>query len=203
MTDFFPLRRCNEWNDMVAKGLDKISVPLFQVDACNVVPVWVASDKQEVGARTLRPKINKLYSKYLKPFPAIASNPPSTPLPKSTDWEAVMNSLSAEVHKTSMPSTFKPGKAAGMEVFRKFCDERLKDYADNRNDPNLEVQSDMSPYVRFGQVGFQRLALDVRELKKHGSGTAAFIEEGVVRREVRRSEARCGEGWSEATAIIS
>ena len=36
-----------------------------QVDAHNIVPCWVASEKQEVGARTLRPKIHKKISKYL------------------------------------------------------------------------------------------------------------------------------------------
>jgi deoxyribodipyrimidine photo-lyase len=32
-------------------------VPFHEVDAHNVVPVWVASDKREYGARTIRPKV--------------------------------------------------------------------------------------------------------------------------------------------------
>ncbi|CAL1137101.1 unnamed protein product [Cladocopium goreaui] len=44
----------------VGKELKKLNVPLIQVDAHNVVPVWEASDKQETGARTLRPKIKKM-----------------------------------------------------------------------------------------------------------------------------------------------
>jgi deoxyribodipyrimidine photo-lyase len=46
------------------------------------------------------------------------------------------------------------------------------------------VCTNLSPYINYGQISFQRLALEVRALKKHPNGTAAFIEEGVVRREL-------------------
>ena len=36
------------------------TTPVFEVDAHNIVPVWVASDKQEVGGWAVR--------SYLKPF---------------------------------------------------------------------------------------------------------------------------------------
>ena len=60
-----------------------------------------------------------------------------------------------------------------------------KNFDTLRNDPNYStVCSNLSPWINFGQVSFQRLALDVRALKKHSNGTAAYIEEGVVRREL-------------------
>lgn len=37
---------------------------------------------------------------------------------------------------------------------------------------------------RFGQIGFQTLALAVKKSGKRSDGIAAFIEEGVVRREL-------------------
>ena len=49
-------------------------VPLYQVDAHNVVPVWMASPKREVGARTLRPKINKVFAEYCTSFPHFHGN---------------------------------------------------------------------------------------------------------------------------------
>ena len=36
----------------------RLSIPMHQVDAHNVVPVWVASDKKETAARTIRKKIH-------------------------------------------------------------------------------------------------------------------------------------------------
>ena len=56
VTDFSPLRIGADWKSAVIQAMP--TVPLFEVDAHNVVPVWVASNKQEVGARTIRKKIN-------------------------------------------------------------------------------------------------------------------------------------------------
>ena len=46
--DFSPLRTPTAWCNTVAVTLDTMNIPLFQVDAHNVVPCWVASTKQEV-----------------------------------------------------------------------------------------------------------------------------------------------------------
>ena len=42
-----------------------MNIPMHQVDAHNVVPVWEASNKKETGARTIRPKIHKKLPEYL------------------------------------------------------------------------------------------------------------------------------------------
>lgn len=41
-------------------------VPFHEVEAHNVVPVWVASDKRETGARTIRPKIHRALPEWFK-----------------------------------------------------------------------------------------------------------------------------------------
>ena len=62
--DFQPLRPFREWTELQAAPLfQQSAVPLWQVDAHNIVPVWVASDKRQVGARTLRPRIHKVDSR--------------------------------------------------------------------------------------------------------------------------------------------
>lgn len=68
---------------------DAISVPFHEVDAHNVVPVWVASDKKEVGARTLRPKIHKHLPEFLREYPALPQPAAwsSQKRPSSIDWE--------------------------------------------------------------------------------------------------------------------
>ena len=54
--DMSPLRYTQEWTKVQAAPLlSALNVPLYQVDAHNIVPVWMASPKREVGARTLRP----------------------------------------------------------------------------------------------------------------------------------------------------
>lgn len=44
---------------------DRLSIPMHQVDAHNVVPVWDASDKKETAARTIRKKIHTKLPIYL------------------------------------------------------------------------------------------------------------------------------------------
>ena len=48
---------------------------LFQVDAHNVVPCWIASDKQEYGARTIRKKIMDKLPEFLVEFPPVVKHP--------------------------------------------------------------------------------------------------------------------------------
>ncbi len=68
VTDFDPTHLKLEWKNAIAK---KISVPFFEVDSRNIVPCWVASNKREFGAYTLRPKISRLVDIYLTDFPQI------------------------------------------------------------------------------------------------------------------------------------
>jgi hypothetical protein len=46
-----------------------------QVDAHNIVPCWIASEKLEYGARTIRPKITTKLAEFLTQFPAVAKHP--------------------------------------------------------------------------------------------------------------------------------
>merc|ERR1719331_758633 len=68
VTDFSPLREAREWRDGLA---EKISVTYHEVDAHNVVPIWVTSNKQEYAARTIRSKIHRNIPQYLRPIPKL------------------------------------------------------------------------------------------------------------------------------------
>ena len=72
MTDFDPLRVKQEWRRAVAAAVD---IPVFEVDAHNVVPCWLASPKQEFAARTFRPKLERLLGEWLHEFPPLRNHP--------------------------------------------------------------------------------------------------------------------------------
>ena len=75
----------------------------------------------------------------------------------------------------------KPGEAAASGQLRDFVERRLSDYDLQRNDPNADGQSHLSPYLHFGQISSQRVALQVLA----GMADAgAFLEELIVRREL-------------------
>jgi len=78
VVDFMPVREHMAWTKQLAERIGS-EVPVIQVDAHNIVPCWVASDKQEYAARTIRNKINNKLPEFLTEFPPVIKHPfPST-----------------------------------------------------------------------------------------------------------------------------
>ncbi len=187
--DFSPLRIQTDWKEKVASNLP---LAFFEVDAHNIVPCRLASSKQEYAAYTFRPKINKLLPVYLTDIPAPQAHPyPSAHLKQGdqiTDWKAAENALFLG---QSVPpvSGFKPGETAGREAMEHFISNKLPFYDRDRNDPILNGQSNLSPYLHFGQLSAQRLACAISRAGA-GEGSSleaskeAYLEELVVRREL-------------------
>lgn len=189
--DMSPLRVPKQWASKVAEACQEQQVPVVQVDAHNVVPVWVASDKQETAARTIRKKIMLPLSTYLTSFPPLQQHPHKPAAwPQQVDWDAAEKSL--EVDQTVKPiEALKPGAAGGLAQLEDFIAKRLSIFDAKRNDPNTQALSGLSPWLHFGQISAQRCALRVREAANVAGASAsvqksceAFIEESVVRREL-------------------
>lgn len=68
---------------------------IHEVDAHNVVPIWVASEKLEYSARTLRGKINKLLPEYLIDFPMLQlpKNKWVAATKQSIDWNDLIDNV--------------------------------------------------------------------------------------------------------------
>jgi deoxyribodipyrimidine photo-lyase len=138
---------------------------MFVVDTHNTVPLWVTSDKSEVGARTIRTKIHKKFEDYLIE--------PDKPAKHPIDWPGVIKTLDdlkkmiAEVLSgislSGIKVNFKSGEQNAINALDKFIKNELSIYAKNRNDPSLDGQSDLSPYLHFGQISSLRVALSLRE----------------------------------------
>ena len=77
-----------------------------------------------------------------------------------------------------------PGEDAAAGVFSDFLSGRLSSYNEKRNDPNANSVSDMSPYLHFGQISAQRMALEILKSYPGSPDTGAFLEELIVRREL-------------------
>lgn len=177
VTDFDPLRVKRQWQDAVAQALE---IPLIQVDAHNVVPAWVASDKQEYAARTIRPRLHRLLPEYLEYFPEL--EPGAKPLDLALpDWGAARASL--KVDKGVGPVALPSGESHARQGLISFLDERLPRYADESNDPNAGAVSGLSAYLHFGQLSAQRVALEAAR-RGRDENAEAFLEQLVVRREL-------------------
>lgn len=181
-----PLRTPMKWVYDVRDKLPK-DVPFVQVDAHNIVPCWEASPKQEYGARTIRGKIHNQLSKYLTEFPPVCRHPyPSGAKPEvlPVDWEAAHSSL--EVDRTVSTVTWAtPGSTGGLRELESFCKRRLKYFGAERNNPNRQALSNLSPWIHFGQISAQRCILTVKKFKaKYKESVDAYIEETIIRREL-------------------
>lgn len=178
VTDFSPLRIQIEWLTSISQS---ISIPVLQIDAHNIVPVWIASSKAEYGAYTFRPKIQHHLKEFLTTFPVLTSMR-KVRKHRAIRWEI----LSKAFKGLEIPpiSWVKAGELEAQKTLKVFLKNRLQGYADHRNDPNSGTQSDLSPYLHYGMLSPQRVALEVEKTKAPSRDKQAFLEELIVRREL-------------------
>ncbi|KAJ8270418.1 hypothetical protein GJAV_G00114350 [Gymnothorax javanicus] len=184
VTDFSPLRTPLQQLEDVKEELAS-HVPLIQVDAHNVVPCWVASDKQEYSARTIRGKITKRLPEFLTQLPLVDKHPHCASRPaKPVDWKQILSSLEVD-RSVGEVEWAQPGTVAGTAMLESFINERLRIYDTLRNNPNSEALSQLSPWIHFGHLSAQRVVLEVQRCGKNKAlSVPVFVEEMVVRREL-------------------
>jgi deoxyribodipyrimidine photo-lyase len=206
VTDYSPLKISRKWKTTIGR---QITIPLYEIDAHNIVPCWIASEKQEFSARTFRPKITSLLNEFLTKFPDL--DPLSTlPDNKPVEWHNVFHRLNPD---PSVPSVtwLKPGEQAAEKCLDTFLHNKLATYSEKRNNPNAESISNLSPFIHFGQISAQYIALKIAETSASEPDKKAFLEELIVRREL--SENYCNyndqydsfEGipaWAKATLTL-
>lgn len=181
VTDFSPLKIKRDWEKSVGSKLD---IPFYQVDAHNIVPCWVASEKQEYAAYTFRPKILRMLDEFMEEFPPLRKHPhPPADGLRENDWDRAISTLTVD-SSVKPASWLRPGETAARRMLRTFIEEKIMLYAEKRNDPLADVQSNLSPYLHFGQISAQRCALEIGKNRKHGKVSDAFMEELIVRREL-------------------
>ena len=178
VTDFSPLRISKKWvNDLNLK----LKIPFVQVDAHNIVPVWVTSQKQEFAAYTIRPKLNRLFPEYISDYPKLKKNKYNK-LKNKNNFEKLMK---ANVDKKVLPVDWiKSGEDEGIKMLKDFIKNRLNNYSKNRNIPPLKQLSNLSPYFHYGMLSPQRAVYEVSKSNAKKEDKDSFIEEAFVRREL-------------------
>lgn len=179
VSDFDPLKVKIQWKHSVNS---KISIMHLEVDAHNVVPCRIASQKVEFGAHTIRTKINKLLGTYLVAYPDIPLlkyKAESSPI----NWNYALNWLKPSPDVTVV-DWITPGETAAINAMNSFLNVGLAGYSENRNNPLLNAQSGLSPYLHFGQLSAQRLAVEVAKSTAPDKDKSDFLDELIVRREL-------------------
>jgi deoxyribodipyrimidine photo-lyase len=185
--DFSPLRIHREWVDGIKDKMPS-NVSFVQVDAHNIVPIWIASDKQEYAARTIRNKINSKLGEFLSEFPPLIKHPhkaDKSGKSEKIDWNETLESVKPD-KSVGEVDWLDPGYQAGVAMISSFINSRLKNYDEARNDPNKNALSNLSPYFHYGQIAVQRAILEAKRHKtsSNSKSVEAFMEEAIVRREL-------------------
>jgi len=198
---YMPAQR--EWRRMLAEAA---TCPVVQVETEVVVPVDVASDKSEYAARTIRPRIHRVWDEYLVPLDETEPEIRADALTLESDFDLTDPSgvlAALDLDRTVKPvKRFRGGRVAALEMLNRFLDDVLNGYAKGRNEPSAAQTSFLSPYLHFGHISPVEMALAARD---SGIGATedrgSFIEELVVRRELAMNYANFAPGFETYDAL--
>jgi deoxyribodipyrimidine photo-lyase len=177
-----PVRVGQLWRDSLAKTLN---LPIRLVDADVVVPSSLFP-KEEFAARTIRPKIHKVWDQHLKPLTnpkaQVSWDDPSIPKGEVIDPDGLMEKL--KVKGVGPVVGYLGGTAEAARRLKRFIKERLPVYATERNEPTPYNTSELSAHLHFGQISPLTMALAAMESDAPKECIDSFLEELIVRREL-------------------
>ncbi|HXL23396.1 MAG TPA: deoxyribodipyrimidine photolyase [Candidatus Dormibacteraeota bacterium] len=163
IADDFP---CFFLPNMVAAAAKKLSVRLEAVDSNGLLPLR-ATDQVFSRAFDFRRFLQKALPAHLSEFPRAdplakpLPVPPSLPKLITAKWPSASAALLAAEpaalrtlpidHHVS-PAELRGGYKNARKQMRNFLDRKFPDYSGNRNDPEVDATSCLSPYLHFGHI---------------------------------------------------
>lgn len=187
--DFSPLQFSIANKNHLIADLTSIcdDVPVITVDAHNIVPVWVASDKQEYMARTIRPKITANLADFLTDYPQVCPHEYDGELRLKDEWRSLEEAQRHYEPKYDVAEVdwATPGEEEALRVLYTFITTKLSRYGIKSNDPSEDCTSNLSPWLHFGHISAQRVAFEVQKHRATlGKQVETFLEELIVRKEL-------------------
>ena len=184
---------------MVEAAAGRLDVALETVDSNGVVPLR-ATDKAYPTAFFFRHFLHKHLREHLESFPQadpLAAQPvaaaPSDVIPAEVleHWpRAGADLLDASPaalarlpidHSVGIVGGTPGGPVAADEALLRFLDERLHHYKDERNAPERDVASGLSPYLHFGHISVHQVFHDL--MTREGWTTRRLAAKGGGKRE--------------------
>lgn len=182
VTDRAYLRIPRTWRIDIAQ---RIKCHFVQIEDNVLIPVEIASNKEEYSAFTLRKKIHRIWNNYLTELPDLPQIKRSSLqliFKNVIEYETLEKYLAQLKLDSSinLSSLYKSGEDIALHYLYLFIGNKLMKYDTERNDPNKDSLSNLSPYLHFGQVSPIRIAIETNKCPNHD----AFIEELIIRREL-------------------
>ncbi|HUM06180.1 MAG TPA: deoxyribodipyrimidine photo-lyase [Terriglobales bacterium] len=201
-----PMRQPSHWREVAAS---KLRVPFWTVDSDVIVPSRLI-EKEQYAAHIIRKKLHAQVDRYLvrpkNPRPNIAWKKPRGLQSLLPDFDILQG---WELDRSVSPvRTFRGGTAEGMRLLRQFVKKKLSRYAAQRNHPEIDGTSQLSPYLHFGHISPLTVVLAVREADAPASAKEAFLNQLLVWRELsinfvtynpNYDNFESGENWAHRT----
>jgi deoxyribodipyrimidine photo-lyase len=206
-----PMREPERWRKELAA---RLSIPFWTVDTDVIVPSKLI-ERAQYGAYTIRPRINRLLADFLHPYVNTHAQ---------HGWKAPRNFYSDSVEgditlgwkdldRSVLPvDAWQGGTHAALKRLKLFAADMLASYETQRNRPETDGTSCMSPYLHFGHIGPLTIALAINaEVKKHphlAQARDSFFNELITWRELAVNFVRytpnydspdCAESWAKTT----
>lgn len=201
-----PMREPEGWRQTAAK---KLTVPLWTVDADVIVPSKLL-EKAQYAAHTIRPRLQAQLEMYLVP-----SENPQAHLAWKKPAGLISLDPAADItegwqldRSVSPVPNWRGGTFEAFRLLRDFVEHKLRGYGTQRNKPEVDHTSRLSPYLHFGHISPITVALAVEKSDAPKADKEAFLNQIVTWRELSVNLVRfnpnydnfeCAEPWAHRT----
>jgi deoxyribodipyrimidine photo-lyase len=193
-----PCREPERWRKVLAR---RLKLPYWTVDADVVVPSRVFG-RDYFLLHHFRPHLQRELPKFLVPHQNIPPQQEWKPrrslasFPLSEDITAGFDKLDRSVAPVD---TFAGGTHAALRRLHDFVHDGLARYEVERNHPELQGTSRLSPYLHFGNISPITIALAVDDAVKQGRALASardrFLDQSIGWRELSALFVRYNENY--------
>jgi len=188
-----PMREPDHWRVVAAK---KLRIPLWTVDSDVIVPSKLL-EKAQYAAHIIRPRLQA----HLKTFLQSLNNPSA-----SIAWKKPreLHSLPIDTDITkgwkldrsvSPVSQWRGGSTEGLRLLKDFVDHKLRGYGTQRNHPEIDHTSRLSPYLHFGHISPITVSLAVERSDAPRADKEAFLNQVITWRELSINMVRFHENY--------
>jgi deoxyribodipyrimidine photo-lyase len=206
-----PMRVPEGWRKHLAL---RIKIPFWTVDTDVVVPSKLM-EKAQYGAYTIRPRLYRLLSEYLHPYENLHAEH-TWKRPRGFHADSVHEDMTLgwkDLDRSVAPvEAWRGGTHAALKRLKVFTGKMLEDYDVQRNHPETDGTSCMSPYLHYGHVGPITIALAVEAAVKANpklrEARDSYFNELIAWRELAINFVRytpkydspeCAESWAKTT----
>jgi deoxyribodipyrimidine photo-lyase len=201
-----PLRETEAWRQ---RATQELRVPFWTVDADVIVPSSLL-EKEQYAAHVIRPRLEKQLERFLvkpaNPKAKVPWKPPGRLQSLAPDFDIADGwPLDRSVQPVD---GFRGGTREAVKRLHDFVKNKLAHYGKQRNHPEADGTSALSPYLHFGHIGPLTVALAVRNCAAPEPEKEVFLNQLVHWRELSINLARfnpnydnfeCGEPWAQRT----